>query len=96
LGHAERKDSPEVKAHEFDRIVNKFGMETRQGRDLLAWFEHEGRVITRTRRSKGTGDLPLVLIRKQLALSEQQLRDAITCTLERDGYVEILRAKGLL
>jgi len=25
-----------------------------------------------------------------------QLHDAITCTLERDGYVEILRAKGLL
>jgi len=85
-----------VKAHEFDRVVNKFGMKTRHGRDLWAWFEHEGRVITRTRRSKGSGDLPFRLIRKQLALNDHQLHDAITCTLERDGYVEILRAKGLL
>jgi hypothetical protein len=51
---------------------------------------------TKIRRSKGSGDLPFRLTRKQLALNDHQLHDAITCTLERDGYVEILRAKGLL
>lgn len=85
-----------MKAHEFDRIVQKFRMRTRHGRDLWAWFEYEGRIITRTRRSKGSGDLPFRLIRQQLKLDEQQLRDAIGCTLEHDGYVTILRAKGLL
>jgi hypothetical protein len=85
-----------VKAHEFDRIVQKFGMQSRHGRDLWAWFEYDGRVITRTRRSKGTGDLPFRLIRKQLALDEDQLRAAINCTLDRAGYVEVLRGKGLL
>jgi hypothetical protein len=85
-----------VKPHEFDRIVQKFRMTTRQGRDLLAWFEYDGRVITRTRRSKGSGDLPFRLIRKQLELNEQQFRDAINCSLERDGYITILREKGLI
>lgn len=83
-----------MKAHEFDRIVRKFDMTTRQGRDLLAWFEYNGRIITRTRRSRGTGDLPIRLIRKQLALDEDQMREAIRCPLDRDGYIEILRSKG--
>ena len=86
-----------MKTHEFDKIVRKFEMTTRQGRDLLAWFEHEGRVITRTRRSKGSGDVPMQhSIRQQLKLNEAQLRDAISCELTREGYVEILRQKGLL
>ena len=85
-----------MKAHEFDRIVRKFEMETRQGRDLLAWFEYGGRVITRTRRSRGSGDLPIRLIRKQLALDEDQLRGSIRCTVELDDYVHILTEKGLI
>lgn len=86
-----------MKAHEFDKIVRKFAMTTRQGRDLLAWFEHEGRIITRTRRSKGSGDVPMQhSIRQQLKLNEAQLRDATSCELTREGYVEILRQKGLL
>ena len=85
-----------MKAHEFDRVIRKFGMKTRQGRDLLAWFEHGGLVITRTRRSKGTGDLPTRLIQKQLALDENQLRGAIRCTIELDDYISILREKGLI
>ena len=86
-----------IKAHEFDRIVNKFGFKTRNSGDLLAWFEFDGKLITRTRRSKGSGDLPMHhSIRQQLKLNENQLREAIDCTLTRDGYIEILRTKGLL
>lgn len=86
-----------IRAHEFDRVVAKFGMQTRDSRDLLAWFEHDGKVVTRTRRSKGKGELPAPhLIRQQLKLTEEQLGAAIGCTLDRDGYVEILRDKGLL
>ncbi len=85
-----------MKAHEFDRIVRKFQMNSRQGRDLLAWFEYDGRVITRTRRSKGTGDLPVPLIRKQLALDEAKMRGAIRCTVGLDDYVQILTVKGLI
>ena len=86
-----------MKAHEFDRIVRKFDMKTRHGPDLHAWFVHDDKVITRTRRSKGSGDVPMQhSIRQQLKLNEDQLSEAISCGLTREGYVEILREKGLL
>lgn len=86
-----------IKAKEFDRLVAKFGFRTRDSGDLLAWFEHEGRIVTRTRRSKGSGDLPMQhSIRQQLKLNEEQLRQAMGCHLIRDDYIEILRAKGLI
>lgn len=86
-----------IKSREFDVIVLKLGLKTRNSRDLLAWFEHEGRVVTRTRRSRGSGDLPMQhSIRQQLKLSEQQLSELITCKLGRADYVDILRTKGVL
>ena len=78
-------------------MVAKLGLKTRDAGDLLAWFEFEGRIITRTRRSKGSGDLPMQhSIRQQLKLNEQEFNKAIDCTLTREGYIEILRNKGLL
>lgn len=86
-----------IKAKEFDRLVAKFGFRTRDSGDLLAWFEHEGRIVTRTRRSKGSSDLPMQhSIRQQLKLNEEQLRQAVSCHLTRDDYIEILRGKGLI
>jgi len=86
-----------IKAHEFDRLVTKLRLKTRDSRDLLAWFEYEGKIITRTRRSKGSGDLPMQhSIRQQLKLNEQQLRGVLRCTLSREGYTDILRSKGLI
>lgn len=86
-----------IKAQEFDRLIEKFAFQTRKSGDRLAWFEHEGRVVVRTRRSEGSGDLPMQhSIRQQLKLNEQQLREAIACSLSRAQYVEILRAKGIL
>ena len=86
-----------IKAREFDHLVVKLGLKTRDSRDLLAWFEFEGKIITRTRRSKGSGDLPMQhSIRQQLKLNEEQLKEAVGCTLTREAYVEILRARGLL
>lgn len=85
-------------AREFDRLVSKFGLETKHGRDLHAWLTVDGKVVVRTRRSKkSSGDLPMShSIRQQLKLNTTQLREAISCKLNRDGYIEILRAKGLL
>ncbi len=86
-----------LKAKEFERIVRKLGLQTRNSGDRLAWFEHEGRTITRTRRSNKAGDLPFShAIRQQLKLTEDQLRDLLDCPLDRDGYVAILRGKGLI
>jgi len=86
-----------IKAKEFDLLVTKFKLKTRNSGDLLAWFEYKGKTITRTRRSKGSGDLPMQhSIRQQLKLNEGQFREAIGCTLTRQDYINILRSKGLL
>lgn len=99
MDEASKEDSQAmtIKAHEFDHLVAKLGLKTRESRDLLAWFEYEGKIITRTRRSKGSGDLPMQhSIRQQLRLNKQQLREALSCTLSREGYIDILQSKGLL
>ena len=86
-----------IKAQEFDRLVAKLGFETRDSGHMLAWFEYEGKIITRTRRSRGSGDLPMQhSIRQQLKLNEEEFTKAIDCTLTREAYIDILRAKGLL
>jgi hypothetical protein len=84
-----------IKARDFEHIVQKFQLRTRNAGDRLAWFEYEGKVITRTRRSHGSGDLPFSdKIRVQLGLNEEEFREAIQCHLSRDDYIEILRRKG--
>lgn len=86
-----------IKSHDFDHLVAKLELKTRNSGDLLAWFEVDGKIITRTRRSKGSGDLPMQhSIRQQLKLNESQFREAISCRLSREAYIDILRAKGLL
>lgn len=98
-----RKDSyaMTIKTHQFDHLVAKLGLKTRNSRDLLAWLEVEVdgqiRKVARTRRSKGSGDLPMQhSIRQQLHLNEQEMRQALGCTLDREAYINILRTKGLL
>lgn len=87
-----------IRAAEFDRVIAKFGFETREGRDCLAWLKVEGKTVVYTKRSRQrAGDLPRHHeIRQQLRLTEAQLADAISCTLDRDGYLAILRGKGVL
>jgi len=99
VGKAAKDDScaMTIKAHEFDHLVAKLELKTRHSKDLLAWFEVDGQIITRTRRSKGSGDLPMQhSIRQQLKLNEQQMKKALGCTLTRNDYIDILRTKGLL
>ena len=85
-----------MKVHEFETLVRKLDLQVRNSRDRLAWFIHDGKVITRTRRSHGSGDLPRHLIRQQLKLSEAELAGVVSCSLERPDYVQILKAKGLI
>lgn len=86
-----------LKAHEFETLVQKLELKTRNTGDRHAWFEYEGKVITRTRRSLGKGDLPASdQIRQQLKLNEDELRQILQCRLYREDYLEILRRKGKL
>lgn len=47
-----------IKVHEFERTVSKLGLVTHSTGDRHAWFEYEGRIVARTKRSLGRGDLP--------------------------------------
>jgi hypothetical protein len=86
-----------MKVHEFERLVNKLQLKVRDSRDRIAWFEYEGRVITRTKRSHGKGfDLPANLIRQQLKVSGTEFAGLIQCRLGLADYVNILRSKKLL
>ena len=86
-----------ITAREFDTVVRKFGFEVKVGDHIRAQLIIDGQAIVRTRRSHKSGDLPSYnQIRQQLRLNEAQLRDAIACPLDRDGYLEILRERGIL
>jgi len=86
-----------IKAHQFEHIVSKFQMKSRNTGDRLVWFEYEGRKITRSRRSNKAGDLPFQKsMPKQLGLTPDEFRQAAACKLNRDEYIEILRHKGYL
>ena len=85
-----------MKVHEFEKIVNKLGLKTRNSSDRLAWFEYGGVTILRTKRSHGNKDLPAHLIRQQLKVNDQQFSGLIKCGVPKDDYVEILKKKDII
>ena len=85
-----------MKYRDFDKVVRKFAMRTRDGNDRWAWFEHDGKVVAKARRSHGRKDAPEHLVRNQLHLSEDEMRGAISCTIKRGDYVKILKQKGII
>jgi hypothetical protein len=86
-----------MKVHEFEKIVNKLGMHTRDSYDRLAWLVHEGKTVVRTRRSHGKGKyLPQDKIRQQLKVNETQFSGLISCAVSKEEYLQILSTKGIL
>ena len=85
-----------MKVHEFAKLENKLDLKVRNSGDRLAWFEHEGQVVTRTKRSHGNKDLPAHLIRQQLKVNEGQFSGLIDCTVTRADYIKILTDKGII
>ena len=85
-----------MKVHEFSKLEAKLQLKTRNAGDRLAWFEYEGKTITRTKRSHGNKDLPANLIRQQLKVNEQQFSGLISCSFGRGDYIELLKSKGLI
>jgi gluconate kinase len=86
-----------MKVHEFERIVSKLGMESRNSYDRLVWLVHEGKTVVRTRRSHGKGKfLPADKIRQQLKVNEEQLSGLISCSVSKQDYIKILTEKGVI
>ncbi len=85
-----------MKTRQFETLVTKLQLQTRDTGDRHAFFVHEGKVITRTKRSHGHVDMPDYWIRQQLKVNETQLAELIGCRLSRNDYIGILRSKGLI
>lgn len=85
-----------MKSHEFERIVNKLGLKTRNSGDRLAWFVYKGQTVVRTKRSQGNKEQPGDKIRQQLKLNEEQLAGLISCTVTFEDYVAILKSKHII
>jgi hypothetical protein len=85
-----------MKTHEFEKIVNKLKLQTRNSGDRLAWFEYNGQTVVRTKRSHGNKEQPGDLIRQQLKVNEKQLAGLIDCSVTCDDYVQILKSKKII
>jgi hypothetical protein len=81
------------------KIFEKLELVTRSTTHRYGWFTVGGRKILRVHVSHGKGDIPGKVsdkIRSQLKLNRNDFRRLIDCTLSREGYVAILRDKGLI
>lgn len=88
-----------LKVKEALQIFQKLEMEISEGRDTLAIFKWEGKIILWSKAPHKKGELKGKLsyfIRQQLKLNENQFKDLQECKIWREEYLEILKAKGLL
>jgi len=86
-----------MKVRDFDTIVNKLGMETRDSKHRHAWLVHEGATVVRTKRSHGNRKfIPEDLIRNQLHVDQEQFAGLNSCKISKDDYIKILTEKGII
>jgi hypothetical protein len=86
-----------MKAHEFDKVVKKLGMETRDTSHHHAWLVHNGITVVRTKRSHGKAKyMPERQICKQLHVDASQFAGIHSCSISKDDYIAHLIAKGII
>jgi len=84
-----------ITKQEAGRVVTKFGMQERKGRELFYKFVWRGRTVLTTAIPKGKGPLNCGdKFRKQLELSEGQLGLAVKCTFRRPDFIAHLKNAG--
>ena len=89
----------QLKWRQVRQISEKLGVKLREGKDLCGWVEYQGVKILPVRMSKGEGDAPGKVghkIRQQYRLNEEQFALLRDCPLKYEGYIEILKTKGLI
>jgi hypothetical protein len=89
----------QLKKRDVTRIFDKLEMEVHSTHHVIGWFLHDGRKILKARVSFGKGDIPEKVahkLRGQLKLSVSDFVALKDCPLDRDDYVAILTAKGLI
>lgn len=76
-------------------FAGKLGFdEDASGKHVAFSYWHEGTVVARTHISHGAGkdisDGVISAMARQLSVSAPELRDAISCTIGRDAFLELL------
>jgi hypothetical protein len=88
-----------MKIIDIGKIFNKLSLQVRSTSHNYGWLTVTGKKILRVHYSHGRGDLPEKImhkIRGQLKLSEKDFKNLIACPLTYEGYLEILKRKGLI
>jgi len=88
-----------MKIIDIGKIFNKLSLRVRSTSHNYGWLTVTGKKILRVHYSHGRGDLPEKImhkIRGQLKLSEKDFKNLIACPLTYEGYLEILKRKGLI
>jgi len=86
-----------MKVHEFDKLEKKLNLKTKNTHHHYAWFEYNGVTVARTKRSQGKSKyIPEDLVRKQLHVDQDQFHGLISCTVSKEDYIEILKARGII
>ncbi len=89
----------QIKKRELEKIFSKLELRVRSTGHRYGWFVFEDKKILRIYFSHGKGDVPGRVadkIRSQLKLSQNDFRRLIDCPLSLDGYVAILKDKGII
>ncbi len=89
----------QVKKADIQKVFRKLGLEVRSTKHTYGWLIVDGKKILRVHYSHGKGEVSGKVgdkIRSQLRLSQDDFRSLISCPLTLEGYIEILREKGLV
>ncbi len=89
----------QLKKRDALRIFDKLELQVRSTHHVVGWFVHDGQKILKTRVSFGRGDIPKNIVHKmrgQLKLNASDFKALKDCPLDREGYISILKAKGLI
>jgi hypothetical protein len=88
-----------MKTVDIEKIFKKLSLQIRSTGHIYGWLVINNKKILRVHYSHGKGDLPdkiMHKIRGQLKLSEKDFKNLVTCPLTYEGYLDILKRKGLV
>jgi hypothetical protein len=89
----------QLKHRDVEAIFAKLEMEVRSTHHVIGWFTYKGKKVLKARFSLGKGDIPEKIAHKLRGQLKLNLDDFIVlrdCPLDRDGYIAILKDKGLI
>jgi hypothetical protein len=88
-----------MKKNDMDRVFRKLDLTVRSTGHNYGWLILKGKKILRVHYSHGKGDIPEKVtskIRGQLKLSEKDFRNLVDCPLTYEGYIALLKTKGVI